>query len=181
MFAKVFEQIFESSIAEDYHTRHVFMDLLVLADEEGVVDKTPGAISRITNVPVKLVTKALEQLAAPDPLSRTPVEQGRRIVLIDEHRDWGWRIVNYLKYRQIRDEEARRIANRSYKRMQRAKARTGQSNTVSDCPLMSAHTEAEEEADKVKTNRICNLCHGTKLLKSQLQPGRVRDCDCVKK
>jgi len=122
MFAKVFYQIFESSISEDYLVRHVFMDLLVLADEEGVVDKTPGAISRITNVPLEIVETAIRKLCQPDPHSRTKEEDGRRLMLIDEHRDWGWRIVNYPKYRNIRDEEARRISNRSYKRLQRQMA-----------------------------------------------------------
>ena len=121
MFAKVFYQIFESSISDDYLVRHVFMDLLVLSDEDGVVDKTSKAISRITNVPLEVVEMAISKLCAPDPQSRTPDHDGRRLVLIDENRDWGWKIVNYLKYRQIRDEEARRISNRSYKRDQRAK------------------------------------------------------------
>ena len=123
MFAKVFYQIFESSISDDYLVRHVFMDLLVLSDEEGVIDKTTRAISRITNVPLEIVEMAIAKLAAPDLDSRTPDEDGRRIVLIDENRNWGWRIVNYTKYRSIRDEEARRIANRSYKREQRARER----------------------------------------------------------
>jgi hypothetical protein len=123
MFAKVFFQIFESSISDDYLVRHVFMDLLVLSDEDGVVDKTTKAISRITNVPLEIVENAIEKLSAPDIDSRTPDEDGRRIVLIDKNRNWGWRIVNYDKYRKIRDEEARRISNRSYKRDQRARER----------------------------------------------------------
>lgn len=147
MFAKVFEQIFESSIAEDYHTRHVFMDLLVLADEEGVIDKTLGSISRITNVPQRVIRKAIDTLCSPDRNSRTPADEGRRLVLIDEHRDWGWKIVNYLKYRQIRDEEARRASNRSYKRAQRVRDTSDQKPDSQQCQPVSAHTEAEVEVD----------------------------------
>jgi hypothetical protein len=130
MFAKVFYQIFESSISDDYLVRHVFMDLLVLADEDGVIDKTMSAISRITNVPPEIVEMAIKKLSSPDADSRTPEEDGRRLVLIDEHRAWGWRIVNYLKYRAIRDEEARRISNRSYKREQRAREKALECNGV---------------------------------------------------
>lgn len=119
MYAKVFYQIFESSISDDYVARHIFMDMLVLADEEGVIDKTPAAISRITNVPLEIVQHGIEFLSRADPESRTGDEGGRRLVLIDDHRNWGWRIVNYARYRAIRDEEARRISNRSYKRQQR--------------------------------------------------------------
>jgi hypothetical protein len=109
--------------------RHIFMDLLVLADEDGVVDKTPEAIARNTNVPLDVVLYGLSALSRPDPKSRTKTEAGRRIVLIDEGRDWGWRIVNYDLYRCMRDEEARRIANRSYKREQRERERQAAGHT----------------------------------------------------
>lgn len=121
MFAKVFAQIFDSSIAENYEHRHVFMDLLVLADSDGVIDMTPEAISRRTNVPLENVRNAIVALCAPDPASRTPEEEGRRLIPIDAHRSWGWQIVNYHHYRAIRDEEARRSYFREYRREERSK------------------------------------------------------------
>ena len=169
MFAKIFGQIFDSSIAEDYKIRHMFMDLLVMADSDGVVDKTPEAISRIANVPIGHVKSALAVLSAPDDKSRTPDDDGRRIVLIDEHRDWGWRIVNFQKYREIRDEEARRIANRSYKRDERARKRQHVSAPCPDsqqCQPRSAHTEAEADTEKEKTKTwaVSDLEHATQFL-----------------
>ena len=148
MFAKVFSQIFDSTIAEDYKVRHIFMDLLVMSDSDGVVDKTPEAISRIANVPLEYVKAGLQALSQPDPKSRTKDHDGRRIQLIDVERDWGWRIVNFQKYREIRDEEARRIANRSYKRDQRSRARMSASSPDSQpSQPQSSHTEVEVEAD----------------------------------
>ena len=32
----------------------------------------------------------------------------RRIARLDEHREWGWLIVNYEEYRKIASEEQRR-------------------------------------------------------------------------
>lgn len=122
MFAKVFSQIFDSSIAESHEVRHIFMDLLVLADATGVVDMTMHAISRRINVPLESVKLALEKLASPDPLSRSAKEEGRRIVLIDSHRDWGWQIVNYEHYRKTQDEEARRSYFRDYRKAEREKS-----------------------------------------------------------
>jgi hypothetical protein len=119
MFAKVFEQIFDSSISEDYMVRHVFMDLLVLADRSGVVDMTLAAISRRTNVPVNIIERAIERLSQPDTSSRSEKEDGRRIAQLDVHRNWGWYIVNYSKYRDIRDEEARKSYFREYQRKRR--------------------------------------------------------------
>lgn len=123
MFAKVFDQIFDSSIAENYQHRHVFMDLLVMADSDGVVDKTAEAIARKANVPLEIIQEAIAALSGPDTRSRTPHEDGRRLLPIDERRPWGWQIVNYHHYRAIRDEEARREYWRTYKQAERESKR----------------------------------------------------------
>jgi hypothetical protein len=151
MFAKVYSQIFASSIAENYTTRHVFMDLLVLADSEGVVDMTASAISRTTNVPLDVVRKAIQELSEPDEASRSPEEEGRRIALIDSHRDWGWRIINYDHYRQLRDEEGRRAYHRDYMRKKRREAgvkpREGLLSSVKPRDAASTHAEGEGDAE----------------------------------
>lgn len=130
MYAKVFEQIFDSSISEDHVVRHVFMDLLVLANKHGEIDMTLSAISRRTNVPVKIVKHAIGVLCAPDKTSRTADEEGRRLLLMDVHRDWGWRIVNYEHYNAMRNEDSRREYFRQYKAQQRAKAKMSTLSTV---------------------------------------------------
>lgn len=121
MFAKIFTQIFDSSIAENCRTRHVFEDLLKLADLNGCVDMTPEAIARRTNVPLDEVRAALAELAKPDDRSRSGSHQGRRIIPIDSHRDWGWHIVNYQHYREIQDGETLRAKWRDYQAVHRAK------------------------------------------------------------
>jgi len=155
MFAKVFGQIFDSSIAEDYNCRRMFMDLLVLADSDGVVDMTAEAISRRTNVPIEEVTKYIADLQQPDPMSRSKMEEGKRIVAIDSKRGWGWKIVNYRHYRKIRDEEARRSYFRDAKRKQRRKQDVkdtlvdngGQCQTVSSAYSSSVRTCTQKEAE----------------------------------
>lgn len=151
MFVKVFAQILDSTIADDWQVRHVFEDLLKLADyKNGVVDMTLAAISRRTGVPLDVITRAVEALSQPDPGSRSAEEEGRRIVLLDEHRAWGWRIVNYEHYRNIRDEEDRRAYFRERKRSQRARYSKcpGQSKTVKDSQVMSSDvTHTDTEAD----------------------------------
>jgi hypothetical protein len=122
MFAKVFEQIFDSSIAEDWKVRLVFEDLLILADINGVVDKTPEAISRRTNVPLDVVQQAISVLESPDHRSRRPDNEGRRIQRLDDHREWGWFIVNYDYYRKIASEEQRR--EKTKKRVQKLREKS---------------------------------------------------------
>ena len=112
MYAKVFAQILDSSIANDYQLRHFFTDMLVLAEIDGVVDMTHEAVSARTRIPLEMVVRFIAELEKPDPKSRSHKEDGRRIVRLDPLRDWGWRIVNYLEYRRIASEEQRREKTR---------------------------------------------------------------------
>jgi hypothetical protein len=123
MYAKLFLQIFDSSIAEDYQVRLVFEDMLVLAEMDGCVDMTPEAIARRTNVPLEIVKRGITELSKPDRRSRSKAHEGRRLMPIDPERDWGWRIVNYQKYREIQNEEARRSTWRKSKAKARATRR----------------------------------------------------------
>lgn len=108
MFAKVFQQIFDSSIVENAELRFTFMDMLVLADRNGVVDMTHEAIARRTNRPIEVIRQTIHDLESPDLRSRTPDYEGARIKRLDDHREWGWMILNYDHFRRIASEEQRR-------------------------------------------------------------------------
>lgn len=143
MYAKVFRQIYDSTLAEDWRALVTFQQFLVLADAQGVVDMTPGAIHRVTNIPQDIIDAGIEKLQQPDPISRSDKEEGRRLVLIDPNRNWGWKIVNHEKYREIRSQEDRRKYMRTYMQGYRKQH-------VNDCkPELAqlADTEAEAEAD----------------------------------
>jgi hypothetical protein len=120
MYAKVFAQIFDSSIANDYKLRHFFMDLLVLADSDGVVDMTHEAVSARTRIPIEDVITFISQLESPDLKSRTPDHEGRRLIRLDDHRDWGWLIVNYQTFRETATELQRREKTKARVRKHRA-------------------------------------------------------------
>jgi len=100
-----------------------FQQMLILCDHHGIVDIHPEVISRRTLIPLEIIEKGIEELSKPDPESRRSDEDGRRIVKIDDNRSWGWKIVNYSHYRQIRDTDERREYQRNYMRQKRAKAR----------------------------------------------------------
>lgn len=116
MYAKIFEQIYEGTLVSQgpWQALVTFQQLLILADQEGIVDMTLDAIHRRTTIPVEILETGIEALMAPDPYSRTPDEEGRRIVLLSDHRPWGWRIVNYTKFRQLQREMDRRDYHRQY-------------------------------------------------------------------
>lgn len=165
MYAKVFAQILDSSIADDYELRHFFTDLLILADLNGVVDMTPTAIAARTRIPHDKVVGFIARLAAPDLESRTPEHEGRRIILLDKHRSWGWLIVNYAKFRQIASEEQRR--EKTAARMRKLRAKDGATEEKATCDAPVTHSDACDAMQKQRHTQIQKQKH---LDKGEVEP-----------
>jgi hypothetical protein len=157
MFVKVFPSMYDGTLATrgPWQALVTFQQLLVLADPKGIVDMTPEAISRRTTIPLEIITAGIAALEQSDPESRSPGEDGRRIVRLSDHRSWGWRIVNYLNYRGIRDEEARREYMANYQRERRANEKALASN-VNTCKPQLAQAEGDAEADAESRRRKKN-------------------------
>jgi hypothetical protein len=112
VYGKVFDSIYDGTLYGNWEAIATFQQLIVLANADGIVDMTPQAIAARTSFPLDLIQRGIKFLEAPDPYSRTPGDEGRRIALIDEHRPWGWRIVNHGKYKGLRDMAQKREADR---------------------------------------------------------------------
>ena len=125
MYAKLFSSMFTGSLATrgPWEAVVTFQQFLVLADRFGIVDMTPESIARHTTIPLDIINKGIEALEQPDPQSRRPDLEGRRIVRLDPLRGWGWEIVNHAHYRQIRSAEERRNYQREYMQEYRKGAR----------------------------------------------------------
>lgn len=112
MFGKVFASLWQGSMVGKPDVQLVFVYMLANARADGTFNQTREVIAALTGLPVDRVRTAIDVLEGPDPSSRTEGEEGRRILRLDGHRDWGWSIVNYLKYRATRDEEDRKRQGR---------------------------------------------------------------------
>ena len=122
MYAKIFRQVFDSSLADDPESMRVFIYMCVLADQDGVVDMPLTSISQTTRIPLDEIEGSIRKLMQPDPKSRCPKEGGARLVVLDpSHRDWGWRIVNFKHYGSLQSEEERRSHFRGKRRCRRSK------------------------------------------------------------
>ena len=146
MYAKLFASLYNGTLRGRANPILVFTNLLAHADRHGYVDMHFTAISDEVGISVDEVKSAILELEAPDSESRSPDENGRRLIRLDEHRAWGWRIVNAKKYREIRNEEERREQNR----LNQAEYRKRKSAEVSSRQRMSgvsAHTDADADAD----------------------------------
>jgi len=113
VYGKLFAQTWEGSMCGKPDVQLVWCFLLAHSDGKGIVEKSRPNISALTGIPIDRVNAAIEHLEAPDPDSRTPAEEGRRLLRLVDHRDWGWRIVNHALYRGMRDEEARKEQTRA--------------------------------------------------------------------
>lgn len=112
MYGKIFDSIYDGTLAGHWEAIVTMQQLIVLSNADGVVDMTPEAIAARTSIPLRIIKKGIAFLEQPDPYTRTPGDDGKRIVQIDEHRPWGWKLVNHGKYARLRDMEQKREADR---------------------------------------------------------------------
>jgi hypothetical protein len=151
MYGKLFSSMYEGTLYGQWQAIITLQQLVILADADGVVDMTPPAIAARTSIPLDIIEAGLTQLAEVDKYSRTPTEDGRRIVLIDEDRPWGWRIVNYAYYRDLASREDKKAKDR-----ERIAAKRLNSQDVAECRNVSqsvadvAHTDTDTDIDKKK-------------------------------
>ena len=116
-FTKLFSNITASSVwGEPYPTRLVWITMLAEADPQGNVNAAVPGLARLANVSLDECEIALRAFLSPDRYSRTKEHDGRRIVEIPG----GWHLLNYEKYRSMRDEELRREYRRNWMAEHRA-------------------------------------------------------------
>jgi hypothetical protein len=125
--------------------------VLSLADKNGVVDMTPNYLAGVTGLPAPEIISCMARFCEPDPHSRSKVEGGARLVLIDPTRDWGWLIVNHSKYR----EKARlmgkaELERESGKNAERMRDRRRPPKTAAD-PLSDSDSDSDSDKNKNKT------------------------------
>lgn len=140
MYVKVFSQIYDGTLCTKgpWEALVTFQQFLVLADPDGNVDMTAEAISRRTTIPLQIIELGIQILMKPDKKSRTPAEDGKRIIPLSEGRDWGWKIVNFLHYRNLKSEGDRREYHRNY--WHKRKEKLNKLNSTQQSTVESTHS-----------------------------------------
>lgn len=146
MFAKIFKGIYYGSMKATNETmrmaREVFVCLCAHADRDGVVEyMNEEMLAALVGYDVDQIRAAVAVLEAPDAESRTPDEDGRRLIRLEP---CGWRIVTYEKYRGIRDEDDRRRQNREAQERKRVRERQPEISLTS---AVGQPSSAQAEAD----------------------------------
>lgn len=98
-FVKLYGSILDSTVwLESLPTKVLWVTMLAMADADGYVASSVPGLARRAGVTRAECEDALEVLSAPDPDSKTPDNDGRRI----EKVTGGWLILNARLYRELR-------------------------------------------------------------------------------
>lgn len=109
----LFRKFFTSSIRrESADTRIVFLGMMAMANEEGIVEATPDAVSSFVNIGHHEMMTAMTRLQEPDPDSTSPAEEGRRIIPAGRNR---WKIVTFEHYKELLAESLAGMASQDPK------------------------------------------------------------------
>ena len=149
-FTKLFDALIYSTVwREEMHVKVTWITMLALADRHGTVMASIPGLADAAKVSLTQCEDALERLASPDPYSRTKDYEGRRI----EGIDGGWMLLNYAKYREMRDGDDRRRQVREAVQRHREKEKNakqeGQNHDTNDATPSNA----------VKSS-VINVSHG---------------------
>ena len=140
-YTKLFSSIIASTIwRADDKTRLVWITMLAMADQFGIVEASVPGLADMARVTLQECQDALQELSAPDEYSRSTERDGRRI----EPSDGGWRLINHGKYRDKMSRDERREYQRLYQRSYRKQ------NVNSDSDKL---TKFDIQKQKQKQNR----------------------------
>ena len=131
-YTKLFNSIITSTIwAEDDKTRILWITMLALSDKNGEVQSSIPGLARLAGVSVSECEDALTKFLSPDPYSRTPDDEGRRIETIPG----GWALLNHGKYREMASREEQKESAAERQRRHRDKQK--RNAPVTQCHTMS--------------------------------------------
>lgn len=140
-FTKLFASLVTSTIwQEALPTKVVWVTMLALADRNGEVGASVPGLAAMAGVSLEECQEAIAKFMSPDKFSRTETEEGKRVEKIDG----GWRLLNYLKYREMGRGLDRQEYLRGKQRESRAR-RSGQPVSTSVNLSQKQKTEAEAE------------------------------------
>lgn len=176
-WAKLDAGIIYSSVWQlDHDAFRVWMFFVSQCNSLGMLRASVPGIASINRVSLERAEEILAILEAPDPYSRTPDNEGRRIRRID---GGSWVVLNYLKIRELTQRKTGSHAERQARYEQRKRERavfTGES--VSPDAPPSDVTQRQRQRQRQK--------QGKKLLPETKPSGALAEFDelwsaCLKK
>ena len=148
--------IIHSTVWQEPHdVRVAWITLLAMTDAEGYVRAALPAVAKLVDVPIPRMQEIIVTLCSPDEYSRTRDFDGKRLEAVDG----GWRILNYVKYREGLRQPDTTNSKRQERHRNKQKQTTQQTPIVTAEPLRAvtnrysnayAEAEADAEAEAIK-------------------------------
>lgn len=118
MYGKIFESLYEGSMVGAGPTVFaVWGYCIAKADRGGIVILNPALLAPIIGTSRVDIERAIEYLESPDPNSKNPDHEGRRLLKMS---GFAYSVVSHAVYRGIKNGEDRREYMREYMRKKRA-------------------------------------------------------------
>ena len=158
LYAKAFSSMFDGSMyGAGSDAFAVWLYLLVKSDHFGHIDINPCKLAGEIGMAPDAVERAIEYLGAPDPRSRSKECEGRRIV---KEGEFLYHVVNFEKYKEMRDAESKKAYDREYRRKQRGtivvKNTTSSDDIAKDTTVVAKSSQLEVEKELEKRNTLVN-------------------------
>lgn len=158
MYGKIFESLYEGSMVGagakvfavwGYVIAHMRADGRPGEHSSAQVDLNPKLLAFILGETEQDIDGVIDFLCQPDPRSRTPDEEGRRLV---KEGQFTYRVVNGAKYMDIRNAEERREYFRKAKREERERQKVGKTlrQAVNDAVKNDPITKADKRSMRKK-------------------------------
>lgn len=148
-YTPAFESIYTGSLHGQWPTAAVWASLLPLIDSRGRIDMSFQAIATMTGWPIDLLRQGITKLEEPDPDSRSPAEEGRRLVKLDPNRSWGWRVVNHGLYKERARDKQRSADGRNAEKVRQWRNRNNPDVTRCNpaSPDVTGRTLSDSDSD----------------------------------
>lgn len=118
MYGKIFSSTFSGSMFGAGAEVFAVWAYVIANAQDSRVELCPRVIAATIGTTPTKVEEAIEYLCRPDPDSRNPEHEGRRLVKDGQYQ---YLVVSHSIYRGLKDEEERRAYNAARKRLSRAR------------------------------------------------------------
>lgn len=118
-YVPLFQDTLTSSVwaLADLEVRIAWFFFLLAADEDGFVSGTAPGLAAQAHISVEGMRRAIAAFESPDPDSRTPDHDGRRLERVPR----GWRVINLVAARERARRESERARKRRWAQEHRAR------------------------------------------------------------
>lgn len=169
-FSKLVPEIVMSSVWDlPTDIRIVWITLLALKDADGFVRGSAGYLAKVAKVPLEAVEQAMNLFTSPDPYSRTPDNEGRRVEAVEN----GWNILNHRLYRDRQKEY-----QREYHRLYRAKASEEKRKVYANLrKAPDTEEDADSDAEKKQKRERESLAPSDSLIETGEAPISIEEAE----